>query len=69
MASKVPQKLFNIKQKLTSLTLRINKVIKHKVLSKSRNALIITSSTNNNPVGEGNVDSSVANQGKDLISK
>lgn len=61
MASKVPQKLFNIKQKLTSLTLRINKVIKHKVLSKSRNALIITSSTNNNPVGEGNVDSSVAN--------
>ena len=61
MASKVPQKLFNIKQKLTSLTLRINKVIKHKVLSKSRNALIITSSTNNYPVGEGNVDSSVAN--------
>lgn len=43
MASKLPYKFFDWKQKLTSWSIRINKTIKHRILSKSRNALIITS--------------------------
>lgn len=47
MASKQPFNFFDWKQKLTSWSIRINKTIKHKVLSKSRNALIISTSNSN----------------------
>lgn len=50
MASKLPHKFINIKQKLTNLSIRINKVIQHKILSKSRNVLIITSSSINQSI-------------------
>jgi hypothetical protein len=43
MASKQVFKFFDWKDKLTKLGIRLNKTIKHKVLSKSRNALIISS--------------------------
>ncbi len=46
MASKQPLKLFDWKQKLTRWSLRINKTLKHKILSKSRNVLVISSSSN-----------------------
>lgn len=42
MASKLPYKFFDWKQKLASWSIRLNKTIKHRILSKSRNALIIT---------------------------
>jgi hypothetical protein len=42
MASKQPLKFFDWKQKLTNWSIRLNKIIKHKILSKSRNALVIT---------------------------
>lgn len=42
MASKQPFRFFDWKQKLTGWGIRLNKTIKHKVLSKSRNALIIS---------------------------
>lgn len=42
MASKIPFKIFDWKSKLTKLSIRINKTIKHRILSKSRNVLIIS---------------------------
>lgn len=48
MASKLPFKFFDWKQKLATWSIRINKTIKHKVLAKSRNALIITTSPSTN---------------------
>ena len=41
MASKQPFKFFDWKQKLTRLYLRLNKTIAHRVLAKSRNALLL----------------------------
>lgn len=64
MASKLPYKFFDWKQKLTSWSVRINKTIKHRILSKSRNALIITNQSsspidNNNSNDNGNSVSNV----------
>ncbi len=42
MASKQVFKFFDWRDKLTKLSIRLNKTIKHKILSKSRNALIIS---------------------------
>lgn len=44
MASKQPFKLIDWKQKIVRLSLRVNKFFKHKILSKSRNALILSDS-------------------------
>lgn len=41
MASKQPFKFFDWKQKLTRFYLRISKTISHRVLAKSRNALLL----------------------------
>ena len=41
MASKQPFKLLDLKQKAARLSTRIYKVVKHKILSKSRNAMIL----------------------------
>ena len=48
MASKQPFKLFNIAQKLTTWSIRINKFVKHRLLSKRKNLLLITESSSNN---------------------
>lgn len=55
MASKQPFRIFDWKQKLTGWSIRLSKVIKHKVLSKSRNALIISAegaAKDNNVLGQ-----------------
>ena len=54
MASKQPLKLFDWKQKLTRWSLRINKTLKHKILSESRNVLVISSSPNSDSISEDN---------------
>lgn len=41
MASKQPFKLINITQKLTTWSIRINKFLKHRLLSKRKNVLLI----------------------------
>ena len=41
MASKQPYKLINITQKLTTWSIRINKFLKHRLLSKRKHVLII----------------------------
>lgn len=50
MASKQPFKIFDWKKKLITWSIKINKTIKHKVLSKSRNALIITADDIGSPI-------------------
>lgn len=42
MASKQPFKLFNITQKLTTWSIRINKFLKHRLLSKRKHVLLIS---------------------------
>ena len=46
MASKQPFKLINITSKLKSWSLRLKKVINHRVLSKRRNLLLIGQNPN-----------------------
>lgn len=42
MASKQPFKLFNVTQKLTTWSIRINKFFKHRLLSKRKHVLLIS---------------------------
>ena len=46
MASKQPFKLFDVQQKLTRWSIRINKFLKHRLLSKRKHVLLIS---NENP--------------------
>ena len=46
MASKQPFKLINIQNKLKVWSIRVQKIIKHRILSKRRNALLIGSNPN-----------------------
>jgi hypothetical protein len=48
MASKQPFKLFDIAQKLTTWSIRINKFFKHRLLSKRKNLLLISDAPKNN---------------------
>jgi hypothetical protein len=45
MASKQPFKFINVKQTLLTWSIRLNKFFKHRLLSKRKNALIITDDT------------------------
>lgn len=48
MASKQPFKLFDITQKLTKFSIRIGKFLKHRLLSKRKNLLLISDTRKNN---------------------